>query len=182
MREIALNILDIAENSVKAKAKLIMIDVVAKNNILAVSISDDGIGMSKDMVAKVTDPFVTTRTTRKVGFGIPFFKMSAEMTGGSFHIESQLGKGTTTTAKYVIDSIDRMPLGNLAETMVTLLSNGDEIDYVLTYSVDEKSYCFDTRELKQNLNGISVQEPEILNFVKELLNDNIASVNGGKKL
>lgn len=179
MREIALNILDIVENSVKAEAKLVKIDVLAEQNTLTVRISDDGKGMSKEFLARVTDPFTTTRTTRKVGVGIPFFKEAAEVTGGSFSIQSELGKGTTTEAKFVLDSIDREPLGDLSGTMMTLLSNGDDVDYLLRYVVEGREFIFDTRELKAQLGGISVSEPEILSFVRELLKENIKNIDGG---
>ena len=106
MREISLNILDIAQNSVKAEASKVEIGILAENNLLTIYVSDNGKGMSKEFLASVTDPFTTTRTTRKVGMGIPLFKMAAESTGGSFSIESELGKGTTTTATFVIDRND----------------------------------------------------------------------------
>ncbi|MDD4839707.1 MAG: ATP-binding protein [Clostridia bacterium] len=179
MREISLNILDIVENSVKAEAKLVEIDITAKGNFLTIRIIDDGRGMCPEFLAKVADPFTTTRTTRKVGVGIPFFKEAAEVTGGSFKITSELGKGTTTQAVFVIDSIDREPLGDLADTMMTLLSNGDDIDYLLIYKVEDREFIFDTRELKEQLGKISVAEPEVLQFVRELLKENINYTDGG---
>lgn len=180
MREIALNILDIAENSVKAKASLIEITVTAKDNILTVTVTDNGKGMSKDFLEKVTDPFTTTRTTRKVGMGIPLFKDAAEMTGGSFEIESELGRGTRVTARFVLDSIDRAPLGDLSDTAVTLLS--PEIDFVWVYTVDERSFTFDTREIKAELGDIPIDSPEVISFLRNLLKENIDSINGGTVL
>ncbi len=180
MREIALNILDIAENSVKAKASLIEITVTAADNILTVTITDNGKGMSKDFLEKVTDPFTTTRTTRKVGMGIPLFKDAAEMTGGSFEIESELGRGTRVTARFVIDSIDRAPLGDISDTAVTLL--GPDIDFVWVYTVNGRSFTFDTREIKAELGDIPIDSPEIISFLRNLLKENIDSINGGTVL
>lgn len=180
MREIALNILDIAENSVKAKASLIEITVTAADNILTVTITDNGKGMSKDFLEKVTDPFTTTRITRKVGMGIPLFKDAAEMTGGSFEIESEPGRGTRVTARFVIDSIDRAPLGDISDTAVTLL--GPDIDFVWVYTVNGRSFTFDTREIKAELGDIPIDSPEIISFLRNLLKENIDSINGGTVL
>ncbi|HKL93960.1 MAG TPA: ATP-binding protein [Clostridia bacterium] len=179
MREIALNILDIVENSVKAEAKSVKIEVLAEREFLTVRISDDGKGMSREFLARVTDPFATTRTTRKVGMGIPFFKEAAEVTGGRFNITSELGVGTTTEAVFFIDSIDREPLGDIADTLTTLLSDCENVDYILVYKVEQREFIFDTRELKAQLNGISISEPEILQTIREFLKDNINNTNGG---
>lgn len=178
MRELALNILDIVENSVKANATLVEIDVIAKDNLLTIAIKDDGKGMSKEFLAKVTDPYTTTRTTRKVGMGLPLLKMEAEMSGGNFKIESELGVGTTVTTCFEINHIDRPPLGDLGETMSTLLCNGDLVDYVLNYSVDDVGFSLDTRELKNELDGIPLDEPEVLLFVKNYIRENISQIGG----
>ncbi len=180
MREIALNILDIAENSVKANAKLVEIDVVAADDLLTVSIVDDGTGMDKKFLARVTDPFTTTRTTRKVGMGIPLFKMASEMAGGQFEISSEKGVGTSVKATFQISHIDRAPLGDVADTMVTLLSSEKDTDFRLHIAVDNNTFDFDTRELKAELGGIPVDTPEILVFVRDMIKDNIINVGGAK--
>ena len=181
MRELALNILDITENSVKAKASLVTVLVQARNNTLTIRIEDDGCGMDAEFLARVTDPFTTTRTTRKVGMGIPLFKMAAEMTGGTFDIRSEKGKGTTVEATFVLDSIDRAPLGDLADTVVTLLGDDKGTEFVFDIRVDGEKFVFDTRELKKELDGVSVTEPEVLLFVRDMINENIKSI-GGEKL
>ena len=114
MPEISLNILDVAENSTRAKASLveITVDTDVAADTLTVVIKDDGCGMTEEQVAQVIDPFYTSRTTRKVGLGVPFFKYAAESTGGSFFIRSQVGVGTVVTAVFVLSHIDRMPLGD----------------------------------------------------------------------
>lgn len=172
MRELSLNILDIVENSVKAEAKIVYIDVIAKDNVLTISIKDDGKGMSEEFLSRVTDPYTTTRTTRKVGMGLPFLKMEAEMAGGTFDIRSKLGEGTTVTTTFAIDHIDRPPLGDLGETMSILISNGDEIDYVLHFVFNETDFVFDTRELKEQLDGVPMDEPEVLLFIKNYIREN----------
>lgn len=113
--------------------------------------------------------------------GIPLFKMAAETANGSFDIKSKLGAGTTVTAKFEIDNVDRAPLGNLAETAATELFDGTP-DFVWTFTVDDRSYSFDTRDLKSQLDGISVDNPEITHFVKELLTENFETVRGGTDL
>ncbi len=181
MRELSLHILDIAENSVKAGATLITVSVTAKGGYLTIEIADNGKGMSEDFLRSVTDPFTTTRTTRKVGMGIPLFKMASETANGSFDIKSQLGKGTVVTARFELDNVDRAPLGDLAETASTELFDGPP-DFVWTLTVDDRSFTFDTRDLKNQLDGISVENPEITVFVKELLTENFESVRGGINL
>lgn len=180
MREIALHILDIVENSVKAKATLVEVIVEAKNNLLTVTIRDNGKGMDKEFLARVTDPFTTTRTTRKVGMGIPLLKQAAETAGGEFTITSELGKGTEVKASFVIDNIDRMPLGNVSETAVTVLN--PEVDFVWVYTVEDRTFTFDTREVKEELGDIPIDSPEIVTFLKSLLTENIESINGGINL
>lgn len=172
MRELSLNILDIVENSVKAEAKIVYIDVIGKDNVLTISIKDDGKGMSEEFLSRVTDPYTTTRTTRKVGMGLPFLKMEAEMAGGTFDIRSKLGEGTTVTTTFAIDHIDRPPLGDLGETMSILISNGDEVDYVLHFVFNETDFVFDTRELKEQLDGVPMDEPEVLLFIKNYIREN----------
>lgn len=172
MRELSLNILDIVENSVKAEAKIVYIDVIAKDNVLTISIKDDGKGMSEEFLSRVTDPYTTTRTTRKVGMGLPFLKMEAEMAGGTFDIRSKLGEGTVVTTTFAIDHIDRPPLGDLGETMSTLISNGDEVDYVLHFVFEDTDFVFDTRELKTQLDGVPMDEPEVLLFIKNYIREN----------
>ncbi len=172
MRELSLNILDIVENSVKAEAKIVYIDVIAKDNVLTISIKDDGKGMSEEFLSRVTDPYTTTRTTRKVGMGLPFLKMEAEMAGGTFDIRSKLGEGTVVTTTFTIDHIDRPPLGDLGETISTLISNGDEVDYVLHFVFKDTDFVFDTRELKAQLDGVPMDEPEVLLFIKNYIREN----------
>ena len=180
MTELSLNILDIAENSVKAGASLteIRVEALSHRNLLEIIIRDNGCGMTKEQVQKVIDPFYTTRTTRKVGLGVPFFKESAEAAGGSFFIESEVGVGTTVKASYELDNIDRMPMGDLTATIHTLVTMHEDMDFLFTYKVNENEFVLDTRELREILGDISFKEYEVSNYIKEYLKENITSVTG----
>ncbi len=176
MVELSLNILDIAQNGIKAGASLLEISVTQQGEIMTIVVKDNGCGMSQAQVEQVTDPFYTTRTTRRVGLGVPFFKMSAEMTGGVFSIESTLGMGTTTTATYHTDSIDMMPLGDMAATMVSLIAVNPQLDFLYTYGVAENSFTLDTREIKIAMEGIPINAPEILSFIGEYIRENTCEI------
>ena len=180
MTELSLNILDIAENSVKAGAPLteITVSVDSAKNLLEIIIRDNGCGMSEEQVKRVIDPFYTTRTTRKVGLGIPFFKESAEAAGGSFFIDSEVGVGTTVKASYELDNIDRMPMGDLTATIHTLVTMHEDIDFLFTYKVNENEFALDTRELREILGDISFKEYEVSNYIRDYLKENITSVTG----
>ena len=150
MQELSLNILDIAENSVKAGASLITVAVCYRPaaDRLTVTITDDGCGMDAETVRKVTDPFYTTRTTRRVGMGLPLWKMAAEMTGGAMTVESAPGVGTTVTAVFGLSHIDRLPLGDLPQTMATLIGGSPEKDFRLEFDYDGARFAADTREYR----------------------------------
>lgn len=185
MPEIALNILDIAENSVRAQASHveITVSVQPKEDILTVMIRDDGCGMTPEQVEKVQDPFFTTRTTRKVGLGIPFFKQAAESTGGSFQIRSEKGKGTEVTAVFGLSHIDRMPLGDISSTIHTLIVFNEHIDFRYTYEYADRGFTLDTREMRELLGeDISFSEPEVSAFIKEYLETNKAETDGGAEI
>lgn len=179
MPEISLNILDIAENSVKAGSSLVTIEVTADTDAdrMTVSVEDDGCGMTAEQVAQVTDPFFTTRTTRKVGLGVPFFKQAAECTGGSFSISSEPGRGTRTEAVFVLSSIDRMPLGDMTATVHTLVTMHTDIDFVFRYSVGGRSFELDTRQFRQILGDVPFTEPEVSDYIRGFLRENISEVN-----
>lgn len=182
MPEISLNILDVAENSVRARASLIEITVSVqpKEDRLSVTISDNGCGMTADQVKRAQDPFFTTRTTRIVGLGLPFFKQAAECTGGSFRIDSEKGKGTTVKAVFILSHIDRMPLGDISSTIHTLIVFNEQIDFKYVYEYDDKSFSLDTREMREMLGDeISFMEPEVSLFIWEYLDNNKQEADGG---
>lgn len=178
MPEISLNILDVAQNSVTAGSVLTEISVVIDNaaDTLEVVVSDCGRGMTQELAQNADDPFFTTRTTRKVGLGIPFIKMAAELTGGSFCIESSQGVGTRIKVVFGLKHIDRMPIGDMAGTMISLIGPNPEIDFIFRYFVDDSGFIMDTREMRQILEGISLREPEVLEYITGFINENIDAV------
>ena len=173
MRELSLNILDIAQNSISAGASLteIVVNENTKEKTLLIGIYDNGCGMTEEQVKSVIDPFFTTRTTRKVGMGIPLFKMSCEQTGGSFTIESEKGVGTKITAIYKTDSIDFTPLGDIASTIVTIVSMNADKDFLYRRVLDDKEFIFSTVEIKKILEGVPLSEPSVMNWIEEHLNE-----------
>jgi len=180
--EISLNILDVAQNSIAAGAKVteITVDIDSTADTLTVCINDDGCGMTPEQVRVVTDPFYTTRKTRKIGLGVPFFKLAAENTGGSFEINSEPGVGTKVKAVFGLTHIDRMPLGDMTFTIHTLVTLNSNIDFVYRYSADGRSFTLDTREFREILGNVPFNVPEVSDYIKSYLNENSEEVNGGK--
>jgi hypothetical protein len=183
MRDISLHILDIAENSLRAGANLIRIDITADmpHDALTVTIEDNGSGMSADMLEKVRSPFTTTRTTRNVGLGIPLLMAGCENTGGHLDIESILGQGTKLTAVYGLKHIDRPPLGDIAETIASLVLANPQVDFVYTAKRDE-FFEFDTRMIKATLDGVPITEPSVMAFIREYLEEGTNQVLGGQEI
>lgn len=178
MRELSLHILDIMQNSVVAGAKLVglEIDEDTAADILKFTITDDGKGMPPEMVKAVVDPFTTSRSTRKVGMGIPLLKLAAENTGGGIELSSEVGKGTVITATFGYSHIDRQPLGDMAETMLGTVTSYDEIEFVYRHRVDEKEFEFDTRQIREILGGVSLKTPEVVLWLSEYLKENEAEL------
>ena len=172
MQEISLNILDIAQNSIAANATLVTISVTEEQDRMRVTVEDDGKGMTKEQAESVEDPFYTTRTTRKVGLGVPFFKMAAEMTGGSFSVSSQPGAGTVVSVEFITSHIDCMPLGDINETILSLVTLNPEIDFVYRLTVNGKGFVMDTREFRRVLREVPLNAPEVAQFVREFLDEN----------
>ena len=174
MRELSLNILDIAQNSISAGASLT--EILVKENTaektLLIGIYDNGKGMSEEQVKNVQDPFFTTRTTRKVGMGIPLFKLAAEQTGGTFKITSELGVGTRVDALFRTDSIDFTPLGDIEATVSTIVSMNEDKDFVYTRSVDEKEFVFKSADIKVILDGVPLSEPSVITWIEGYIKEN----------
>ena len=179
MLQLSLHILDIVNNSVKAGARLIEIDIDedVKKNILSIIIKDDGCGMDKDFLEDVTNPFKTTRTTRKVGMGISLFKAAAENTGGKLTIESEKGKGTVVKTTFTYNHIDRQPIGDMGETMVSLISGNESIDFLYTHRYNGKDFTLDTREIKQILGeDVPLGSPEIVIWLKDYITEGLNEI------
>lgn len=174
MRELSLNILDIAQNSITANASLITIEVLENTleQTLLIGIYDNGKGMSEEQVKSIIDPFFTTRTTRKVGMGIPLFKMAAEQTGGNLEIESELGVGTQIRAIFKTNSVDFTPLGDVASTIQMLITMNTDRDFVYKHKVNEKEFVCDTRELKAILGDVPLDTYEVSQWILEFIKEN----------
>lgn len=176
--------MDVAQNSVRAEASLVEITVEEsdKKDLLVITISDNGCGMTEEQVRQVTDPFFTTRTTRKVGLGVPLFKMSAEQTGGSFSIRSQPGRGTRTQARYVKSHVDMTPLGDINSTISILIRCNPDIDFVYMRTTDSGTFTLDTRELREVLQGVSLDTPDVVEWIEQFLEEQTENICGGAKL
>jgi anti-sigma regulatory factor (Ser/Thr protein kinase) len=184
LREIALHLLDIAQNSVAAGASRIEMRVeedLVEDHLMLV-VQDNGKGMDEQLLRRVTDPFVTSRTTRKVGLGLPLLKAAAEACQGHFQISSTPGQGTRLEVEFQRSHIDRMPLGDLAGTWLTLIVGFPQIHWLFRYrarvqagQVDE-DFTFDNEPIKQELGDMPLTEPSILAFIRELLQEGVGRV------
>ena len=181
MRDLSLHILDLAENSVRAKASLVSIGVtVDENRLITLTIRDDGCGMDEALLKRVMSPFGTTRTTRKVGLGIPLMAQNARLTGGDIAVESKPGEGTLFTATLHGDSIDCLPLGDLAGTVVSLVTaNPEGPDFALACKSPKGEMTFDTREVRQALGDVPLNEPEIAAWMLEAIREELEPIFGG---
>lgn len=176
MPDIAMHLLDIVFNSIRAKAKNIIIYLLdsEKEDQIICRVEDDGSGMDKQTVENVQSPFFTTRTTRDVGLGIPLFKEGALQTGGSFRLESEVGKGTLIEAIYVRSHLDCPAIGNLPETIATLIQADSNIEYQIDIVYDEKSFNLDTKAIKEILDGVPIDEPDIILWLKDYIKEGIS--------
>lgn len=179
MREIALHLLDIAENSVAAGATRVEIEVNEDpvRDRLKIVAQDNGRGMDETTAAQVVDPFYTSRTTRKVGLGLPLFKAAAETCNGWLRLTSKVGAGTRVEVEFQRSHIDRMPLGDLAATTLQLVIGHPEVNWVLHYTVGDRSFTFDDAPIKAELEGVPLTEPAVLGFLREMLEEGIKNVS-----
>ena len=173
MQELSLNILDIAQNSIAADATLIEIGVeVDSNDFLTITIRDNGKGMDEETVKNVINPFYTSRTTRKVGLGVPFFKQAAESCGGSFEIQSQPGVGTSIKAVFDTNNIDYTPLGEVWDTVAILIQMNEHLDFVYTVRKDGAEFVCDTRQIKEIMEGMPLSDLAVVQWIKEFIREN----------
>ena len=179
MKELALHILDLVQNAISAKASRIEIDVAEsqKSNTLKIEINDNGTGMSKETLQKVTDPFFTSRTTRNVGLGIPLYKQHVEQCNGKLEITSEERKGTNLKSVMDLNHIDRQPMGDIAGVLVLLLTANPTIRFIYDHTTDNGKYVVDTAEIKNTLGTDFVNNPGILNFIKEMIEENLKNIN-----
>ena len=173
MKEIALYTLDIAQNSITAQAKRLDITLTEEGETITLSIRDDGTGMAPELLARVSDPFTTTRTTRAMGLGLPLLRLAAEQTGGSVFITSEPGKGTEVTATFLADHIDCPPWGDLPGTVAMLITGNPEINVCFEYHAGETAFSISTNEIKEILDGIPLNHPKVMLLVKEMIKENL---------
>ncbi|MDP4091767.1 MAG: ATP-binding protein [Bacillota bacterium] len=181
MRDLSLHLLDILQNSISAKADNVSIELAVDTSTdkLALKIADNGIGMNEKLLKSVTDPFTTTRTSRKVGLGISLLKASAERAGGELMIQSSEGNGTTISANFSISNIDRLPLGDLTETICSIIAAYMEIEIDLTLINGSKTFQFSTIEIKKQISGIPINHYDVLEWIREFINEGITTIFGG---
>jgi hypothetical protein len=179
MTELALHILDIVQNSISAKASFIEITIHEdiKTDLLTIEITDNGNGMNEKELQNAFDPYFTTRTTRKVGLGLPLFKQAAELCSGSFFLESEPGKGTKVKASMQYSHIDRQPLGDLAGTIALLVSSNPAIDFIYDHTTNKGQFLFDTRAVKSELGHIPITHPKVTKFIREMIQENLEDLN-----
>jgi anti-sigma regulatory factor (Ser/Thr protein kinase) len=175
MEDLSLHILDIAENSISAGATIVTISLIedSNNELLTVEVEDNGKGIPDDLLKKVIDPFHTSRTTRKVGLGLPFLAQSAKETGGDISLESKKDSGTIVTARFRLNHIDMKPLGNIEETLVVLIAGNPVIDIVFSYTKNGKHFILDTRQLKLDLEGIPINSPPVISTVRNHIKESL---------
>ena len=182
MHEISLHILDLVENSTGAGATTVSVLVVEDSRCdeLRLCITDNGKGMDAGLVAKVTDPFVTSRTTRKVGLGLPLMDMTTRMCGGKLHINSTPGSGTTVEAVWQLSHLDRPPLGNMTATVKAILIMNPELLFQYVHKVDDRSFSLDSGEIRAALGDLPLTQPDVLDWIDQYLKENLSILYGGK--
>ncbi len=187
MKELSLHILDLVQNSISAGATLT--EIVIKEDLaadwLTIEINDNGHGMDKELLAKVKDPFVTSRTSRKVGLGIPLMLAACQRCDGDLTISSEVNVGTNLTAVFKHSHIDRVPIGSMAETLISLILCSTYTDFLYKHIIINKKsslseFCFDTREVKKLLGSeVPLTEPDILNWIKDYIAEGLSNLGGG---
>lgn len=180
MRELSLHILDIIQNSIAAGAARIEICVDGDTtaNLLTITITDNGKGMDAELLKKVRDPFTTTRTTRRVGLGIPMLIAASETCGGHLELESTPGKGTRISASFILDHIDRTPMGDITGTLLSVIVANPDISFRYRQSIDGSQFILDTDEIHAHLEDVPLSDPAVIRWMKGYISEGIASLNG----
>ena len=172
MQDLSLHVLDIVENSIAAGAGniKIIIDENIKKDVLTLEIQDDGAGIDTENLTKVLDPFYTTKKVRRIGLGLSMLAQAAKEANGTFHINSQKGKGTTVTATFVYSHIDRKPIGDMTETLITLIAaKGVDVDFIYEHHRNGHGFIFDTKTIGNELKDLPLNNPEVINYLRNTL-------------
>lgn len=183
MRELSLHILDIAENGITAGAdciKILINEARRDEDLLTITIEDNGRGMPSEKLAKPTDPFITTRTTRRVGLGLSLLAAAADRCGGKLEIESEPGRGTRVETTFRYNHIDRAPVGDMASTITTLIMGNPQVDFVYTHIVDGEDFVLDTRDLKAGTQDQSLTDPVLIFHLTRRIRDSLNKLAGGR--
>ncbi len=178
MRELSLHIMDIVENGIGAGADLIRVDIQEDRgaNLLRITIEDNGGGIPESLLDKVTDPFFTTRTTRRVGLGLSLFREAARRCEGEFRLISREGEGTTVQASFRLDHIDLAPVGKMEEALSVLIMGNPDVDFVYTHSVDAGQFQLDTREVRKELGDVPITHPRVLKFLSGMIREGLTTL------
>ena len=178
MRELSLHILDIAENGITAGAKCIhiLVDEARSGNVLTLKIEDNGRGIPPDKLEKLKDPFVTSRTTRRVGLGLPLLAAAAERCNGSIDVKTKPGIGTEVLATFDYNHIDRAPIGDMASTITTLILGNPKVDFVYTHIIDGNDFILDTRELREDSDDLSLSDPMVIYHLTQSIRENLSNL------
>ena len=175
MKELSLHILDIVQNSTRAQSTEIVIEIIEDipNNVMHISITDNGCGIKEETLATITNPFSTSRTTRRVGLGLALLQAASEQCNGSMTIQSEQGKGTTVSAAFEHDHIDRVPLGDIVSTLIGLIIGNPEIDFLYRHRVNENTFELNTKDIKKELGDVPISDISVINFLTEYIQSNI---------
>ncbi|PIE34161.1 ATP-binding protein [candidate division KSB3 bacterium] len=178
MKELSLHILDVAQNSTNAQATEIRIEILEDlfANVFRITISDNGCGISEERLNAITNPFTTSRTTRRVGLGLPLLQAAAEQCNGTMTIESAEEQGTTVRATFEHDHIDRQPLGDIVSTLIGLMTGHPAIDFVYHHQVNDRGFTLRTQDIKQELDDMPISDMSVVNFLTEYIQENIHSL------
>ena len=171
MKDLSLHLLDVAKNSMTAGAENVSITLDETGGWLTITIADDGRGMAPEFLAQVTDPFTTTRTTRKVGLGLPLLRLTAEQTGGSLDIASTVGVGTTVTARFDRRHLDCPPLGDMAGAVALLIQGSPDVELTYRHTTPRGEAALATAELREILGDVSLAEPEVFAWIQDYLTE-----------
>jgi hypothetical protein len=178
MLELALHILDIAENSVRALARTVFITIIEDRvrDLLSIEIRDDGQGMDEATVQKAMDPFYTSKKVRKVGLGLPMLREAAIAAGGWFTIDSQTGAGTCVAVGFRLGHLDRQPLGDVAGALLVLLAGNAGVDFVYRHECGPSVFILDTREIKKEIGDLPLNHPEVLKFIRQYIMEGLSEI------